>query len=133
MFRFARRLGFSLIELHVVIGVIGILVALLLPAVQSARESARKVECQNHLKQMGIALTLYHDSFNRLPPGCSSPPVVPRDQNFPFPLPGDALTYQKNYACFGWATRLLPYFDQQPLYDRLNSSTAEPEWRFRLV
>src|SRR5271155_314977 len=69
------RSGFTLIELLVVIAIIGVLVALIMPAVQAARESANKAKCQNNLKQLALAATEYHDAFNAFPAGwdCYSP------------------------------------------------------------
>src|SRR5689334_985467 len=94
-----RRTAFTLVELLVVIAIIGILVALLLPAVQAAREAARRATCLNHLKQIGIGLHNYHDANRVLASGWIS-------------KAGDQ-------AEWGWATFLLPFIEQGPLYSQL--------------
>jgi prepilin-type N-terminal cleavage/methylation domain-containing protein/prepilin-type processing-associated H-X9-DG protein len=100
----ARRRGFTLVELLVVIAIIGILVALLLPAVQAAREAARRSSCSNNLKQYGLALHNYHDVYKSLPPG-----GLWNVQNADWNVPG-----------VSWQARILPYAEQQALYDKIN-------------
>ena len=104
--RSSRRYGFTLIELLVVIAIIAILIALLLPAVQQAREAARRTQCKNNLKQMGLALHNYHDSHSCFPPGQI------RGYNGALELGNGA----------SWGALLLPYMDQAPLYNSLNFS-----------
>lgn len=100
-----QRTGFTLVELLVVIAIIGVLVALLLPAVQAAREAARRSSCSNNLKQLGIGIHNFHDTFNRLPPATS------QDQQ-PF---GPAAS---NWGA-SWMIYILPFIEQQPLYQSL--------------
>lgn len=103
--RFRKR-GFTLIELLVVIAIIAVLIALLLPAVQQAREAARRTQCKNNLKQFGIAMHSYHDTYGRFPPGWVQ-----------FSQTGSAA----NGSChWGWGAYLLPFMDQAPLYNMMN-------------
>ncbi|MEN6495153.1 MAG: DUF1559 domain-containing protein [Thermoguttaceae bacterium] len=92
--------GFTLVELLVVIAIIGILIALLLPAVQAAREAARRTQCNNNLKQIGLALHNYHDTFGVFPPGCISSGTNP-------PNGGNAVS--------GWVF-ILPFMEMENLH-----------------
>ncbi len=95
--------GFTLVELLVVIAIIGILVALLLPAIQAAREAARRMTCSNNLKQMGLALQSYHDVHKKFPP---------------------SITRATGWS---WGTHILPQLEQQALYDGLDITTPWDE------
>src|SRR6188472_2033110 len=103
------RRGFTLIELLVVIAVIAVLIALLLPAVQQAREAARRTQCKNNLKQLGLALHNFHDTYSRFPPGCM--PDLSGAQTDP----GANATVQASWGS-SWKVHILPYVDQAPMY-----------------
>lgn len=108
-----RRRGFTLIELLVVIAIIAVLIALLLPAVQQAREAARRTQCKNNMKQLGLAMHNYHDTFRVFPPGWIA--VDPAT---------NAQSAHEGLSGFGWGTMLLPQIDQTPLYNQLNLNLA---------
>jgi len=94
-----RVSGFTLVELLVVIAIIGVLIALLLPAVQQAREAARRMQCQNNLKQLGLGLHNFHDTFGQFPPGNS----------------------KNNDRGYSINTFLLPFIEQGTVYDKLDN------------
>ncbi|MEM7812819.1 MAG: DUF1559 domain-containing protein [Planctomycetota bacterium] len=117
--------GFTLIELLVVIAIIAIIVALLLPAVQQAREAARRTACKNNLKQIGLAIHNYHDTYGMMPPG-----VVPQDN------PGwrDLAGRPANDICgeptleswkggWSWMAMIYPFLELENLYERLGVGT----------
>jgi len=99
--------GFTLVELLVVIAIIGILIALLLPAIQSAREAARQLTCRNNLKQLGLALHGYHDANGKFPPSA----------------------VRHGGAHENWVIKILPFMEEQPLYDQfeLNLDISHPD------
>lgn len=100
------RTGFTLVELLVVIAIIGVLVGLLLPAVQSAREAGRRMQCSNNLKQIGLAVMMSHDIRNEFPTG--------RETRDPFDV--------------SWAFRLLPFMEELAVFNARNPDTTVPCW-----
>ena len=104
-----RSRGFTLIELLVVIAIIAVLIALLLPAVQQAREAARRSQCKNNLKQIGLALHNYHGTFGLFPPGA----VRMMD-------PAGNVVARED-PIFGWPVMILPQMEQGNLYERINT------------
>ena len=97
----AKKVSVTLLELLVVIAIIGVVIALLLPATQQAREAARRTQCRNNLKQIGLALHNYHDAYGQFPPAAIGPHDVPLERQF------------------SWLVALLPFLEQRALYNEI--------------
>jgi prepilin-type N-terminal cleavage/methylation domain-containing protein len=112
-----RRAGFTLVELLVVIAIIGILVALLLPAIQAAREAARRISCQNNVKNLSLAALTYESSKKALPPAASTPPSLGVIWGDGAEIHGD----------LSWIVRVLPQLEEQATYDRFDLKKTIPD------
>ncbi len=108
-----RSNAFTLVELLVVIAIIGVLVGLLLPAIQAAREAARRLQCTNNLKQIGLALHMHHDSKGFFPPAWDFQVFSGEFGN-------------GSYLGIGWAVYCLPYLEQTPLHDQIMELVGDP-------
>ena len=106
-----KRHGFTLVELLVVIAIIGILIAMLLPAVQAAREAARRMQCANNLKQIGLALHNYHSTYNCFPYYASDTTVVAGGGHMP-----------------SWMLSILPYVEQGMMFDKVDMNEVSLRW-----
>ena len=120
------RRGFTLVELLVVIAIIGILIALLLPAVQQAREAARRMECTNKLKQLALATHNFHDTYNRFPCAFKDPLFL---------KPGTTNNFGGGRDRWSWLVTLLPQIEQTAVWDEFQANELgnHRPWSNRLI
>ena len=107
-----KHRGFTLIELLVVIAIIAILIALLLPAVQQAREAARRTQCKNNMKQLGLAMHNYHDVYRQFPKGFVRPRPNTNVDSWGF-------TQNRNNRFWGWGVMILPFIEEDNLFNQM--------------
>ncbi len=112
------RRGFTLVELLVVIAIIGILIALLLPAVQAARETARRLRCSNNLKQLGLGLLNYESTFGVFPPAEIHGGTWMPNYRRPYPGPYQHCDWEGQIGM--WCNLIFPFVEEQPVYDKLD-------------
>ena len=117
----SKTAGFTLVELLVVIAIIGILIGMLLPAVQQVREASRRTACANNLRQMGIALLNYESALGHFPPGFSSTPT--RDGSVPSGQFIDPVTWNASPG-WGWSAHMLPFIEGNNVYENIDFRSA---------